>query len=268
MATGLMIGAAGLAIFYRSMARRDGASTPDVTYSPVDTLKPLADSIWIVDSGPISAAGLKLPVRMAVVRLTSGDLLLHSPTRYSPELAREIAALGPVRHLIAPTTAHWSFLKEWQLANPQAVTWAVPGLRHRAQVRRSGTRIDRELSHEAPQEWAEDIAQGLVPGEAGFCEAYFYHKPGRALLLADLIENLEPEKLPVVSRAVMSLLGATRETTARHVRAVLKRRREETASSIRTMLALEPDRVIFAHGRAFDEDGAERLRRAFAWLDT
>ena len=46
-------------------------------------LRPVADGIWIVDAGHINAAGLSLPVRRTVIRLTSGDLLLHSPTRYS-----------------------------------------------------------------------------------------------------------------------------------------------------------------------------------------
>jgi len=32
------------------------------------------------------------------------------------------------------------------------------------------------------------------------------------------------------------------------------------------MVALEPDRVIFAHGQPFDTNGAARLKRAFEWL--
>jgi hypothetical protein len=32
------------------------------------------------------------------------------------------------------------------------------------------------------------------------------------------------------------------------------------------IVALEPDRVIFAHGRTFDSDGAAELKRAFGWL--
>jgi hypothetical protein len=32
------------------------------------------------------------------------------------------------------------------------------------------------------------------------------------------------------------------------------------------VLAWEPDRVIFAHGRWFERDGAAELRRSFRWL--
>ena len=41
----------------------------DVTYPPLDVLKPVAKDLWIVDSGPQEAMGLTLPVRMTVIRL-------------------------------------------------------------------------------------------------------------------------------------------------------------------------------------------------------
>jgi hypothetical protein len=31
------------------------------------------------------------------------------------------------------------------------------------------------------------------------------------------------------------------------------------------MIAWDPERVIFAHGRWYDADGAARLRQAFRW---
>jgi hypothetical protein len=32
------------------------------------------------------------------------------------------------------------------------------------------------------------------------------------------------------------------------------------------MLAWEPEKVIIAHGRPYEEEGAKELRRAFRWL--
>lgn len=258
----VLCGAAGALFAHRALFGRKH----EATYPPLDEIKPLADGIWIVDSGPISVSGLKLPIRMTLVRLSAGDLFLHSPTRYSPALARAIEALGPVRHLVAPTTAHWSYLKEWQQAYPDATTWAVPGLRYRAQVRKSGVRIDRDLGPASPPEWEHDLTQGIVAGGAGFREAYFFEKGTRTLLLADLVENLEPRKLPWATRVIMRAAGATRATTARHVRAVLRLGGRDTAASLNTMLALSPERVVFAHGTPFTEDGANHLRRAFAWI--
>jgi hypothetical protein len=54
-----------------------------ITYPPLDTLKPVTKDVWIVDSGPMTAMGfVPLPIRMTVVHLNNGSLLLHSPTLY------------------------------------------------------------------------------------------------------------------------------------------------------------------------------------------
>lgn len=262
---GLLV-AAGLTGLALAVRRNDRVSDQQITYPPLDELKPLGQDLWIVDSGPLSAMGMKLPVRMTVLRLSDGSVLLHSPTRYTPELARAIEAIGPVRHLLAPTIAHSSFLAEWQLACPAAKVWAVPGLRDRAQVRQSGVRIDADLEDKAAAEWADVIEQGLVHGAGGFCEAWFFHRQSRTLLLADLIENLEPGKLPPLTSLLMRASAATRATTGLHVRAVLLLKKAEAQRSVRRMIATDPQRVIFSHGEFYIEHASNHLKRGFAWL--
>ncbi|MET1755656.1 DUF4336 domain-containing protein [Novosphingobium sp. RD2P27] len=261
--TAIAAGAAGLSWY---LARRPVPDAEEITYPPRDVLKSLAPDLWIVDSGPISAMGLKLPVRMTVIRLRDGSLLLHSPTQYRDELAEELRAIGTVRHLVAPTVAHWTYVAEWQRAFPQAKTWAVPALRDRAQVHKAGVRIDGNLRSVTPVEWAGEIQQGLVTGGGGFQEAWFFHKESETLILADLVQNLEPDKLPPVTAMLMRATVATRATSGVHVRAVLSLNKDEVKSAVRAMIATEPKRVIFAHGAFFTERGAEQLREAFAWL--
>lgn len=253
------------AMLWRAVRGREEDAARHVTYPPLDTLKPVAQDVWIVDSGPISAFGLKLPVRMTVIRLSGGELVLHSPTVFTPGLARELDALGTVSHLIAPASAHWSFLAGWQRACPDAVTWAAPGLRDRAPVRRSEVRLERDLGDAAPEEWAQDIDQGVVRG-IGFTEVWFFHRPSRTLVLTDLIEDLEPGKLSGLASAMMRASLATRGTTGIHIRATLWPRRQDARNAVARMVALEPERVIFAHGRYFAERGNSQLQRAFAWL--
>ena len=261
------VAAAGVWAYARRSGRADDQASRDrLTYPPLDEPKAIDDGLWIVDSGPISAMGLGLPIRMTIVRLTNGDLLLHSATPYSAELAYAIDALGRVRHLVAPNVAHWTFLAEWQRAYPDAVTWASPGLGERPQVRASDVRIDTVLKDTAPEEWADVLDQGVVIGKGGFTETWFFHRPTRTLLLVDLIENLEPDKLPPVERWLMQAAAATRGTTARYLRIPVHLGGEQARRSIRAMLALDPNRVIFAHGRIFDRDAAACIHRAFDWL--
>lgn len=251
---------------YRAWSRRSGAAEPQqVGYPLLDTVKHIADDLWIADS-TIAASGLALPIRMTIVKLSGGGLLLHSPTRFTAELADEIEALGPVEHLIAPTFAHWMHLADWKRAFPNAKTWGVPGLRDRAQVRNAGTPIDLDLEDEAPSEWQEDLEQLLVRGGGGFVEAVFLHRASRTLLLADLIENLEAAKLPPVTRLLAQVFLGTRATTALHVRAAVMLGGDVAKAAVRSLISWEPERVILAHGESFDSDAAQRLRKASAWL--
>lgn len=256
--------AGAITVTYLAVRWRVGESA-EIVYPPLDILKPVAENIWIVDSGPIRPAGLSLPLRMTVFRTSGGGLLLHSPCHHTPALAQALETVGPIEHLVAPTTAHWTFLKGWQDAFPNATTWAVPGLRDRAQVRTSGVRIDRDLADKVPAEWRDEIRQGLIRGR-GLCEAYFFHMASRTLVLTDLIENLAPAKLPPVTAAVMRVLLATRGTVGLHARAALLMGAADTRAAVDAMLELAPKTVLFAHGDVFTDDADARLRQAFAWL--
>ena len=259
-------GTAGYALRRWGRDRPDADDVDRIGYPPLDVLKPVGENVWIVDSGPIRPAGLSVPIRMTVIRLAEGELMLHSPTQVTEPLIAELERLGPVRHLLAPTIGHWTFLPDWQRAFPKAEVWAVPALRERPQVRSSDLRIDHDLDDSAPQPWAQEIEQSLVRGGGGFEEACFFHRPSRILLLADLVQNLESRKLPPGTALAAELARSTGGRTPAHVRAALLAGGKRVRESIRDLTAHEPEKVIFAHGDWFDKRAAERLRQAFAWL--
>ena len=246
-----------------------GLAGPDQAgYPPLDTPKPVAEGVFVIDSVLPGVLGLTLPVRMTVIRLPGGDLLLHSPTRFSAGLKAELETLGRIRHLVAPNIAHWTFLDAWQRACPGATTWAAPGLRERSQVRRSGVRLDRDLVDAAPPEWGDSIGLTAVPGGLGFHELALFHRPTRTLVLTDLVLNLEAHKLPAALRSLARLLGVTAPDgmPPPYLRAVIKLRRQAAARAASGLLEQRPDRVIFAHGRWFERDGTAALRQSLRWL--
>jgi hypothetical protein len=239
-----------------------------VAYPPLDTPKPVADGVFVVDSLLPNALGAVIGVRMTVIRLPDGGLLLHSPTRFSRALLRELQAIGPIRHLVAPNIAHWTFVKDWQEAVPEAVSWAAPGLRDRAQVRRSGVRLDHDLGDAAPAEWGGAVETVLVPGGGGFHEVAMFHRPSRTLVVTDLVMSLEAEKVPALLRPLVWLFGtmAPDSMPPPYLRAVIRWRQPEAAAAASRLVAFEPERVIFAHGRPFERDAAARLRHSLRWL--
>jgi len=238
-----------------------------ISYPPLNVPKPVADGVWIVDAPPLHAGGIPLPLRMTVLRLAGGELLLHSPIPYEPGLQRAVERLGRIGHLVAPSVGHWLFLRDWQAACPNAITWAVPGLKDRGQVRRSGVRIDAELGDHAPRSWADEIESVLVAGPV-FREVALFHRPSRTLLLTDLVINLEGDLLPPPARALARLLGivAPDGRAPLYLRLLLRLNHRAAADAARRLIALAPDRVIFAHGQWFDHDAPEELRRSLAWL--
>lgn len=236
-------------------------------YPPLHTLKAVDDDIWIVDGAPLHPGGITMPVRMTVVRLTSGELWLHSPVRFSDELAARLAELGPVRHLVAPNVGHWTLIGDWQRHFPEAVTWAAPKLSQRRQVRKSEVRFDRELADDSTP-WPEDIDLLVVPGAGGFREVAFLHRASRTLILTDLVQSLESDRVPMRTRLFARATGTLypRATAPVYLRASLRLGGQSTKQALSRLIEWQPERVIFAHGRWVERDGAKMLKKAFGTL--
>lgn len=244
-------------------------SAADATYPPLDVPKEVAENVWIVDSGPMRVAGLvPLPVRMTVVRLRDDGLLLHSPTRFAANLQHRLEELGPIRHLVAPNSAHWTFVKDWQQHVSQAMTWAAPGLRKRGQVKRSGVRLDRDLCPASAADWPGEVEQIEVPGAGGFCEVCLFHRASSTLILTDLVQNLEASKLPIGFRLFATLAGVTAPDGRApiYLRATVRAKGDAARAAARRLAALKPERVIFTHGNWFKADATARLERSLRWL--
>lgn len=238
-----------------------------ISYPPLNTPKQVADDVWVVDAEPIHAGGIPLPIRMTVLRLAGGELLLHSPIPYRPSLQRDLETLGRIGHLVAPSVGHWMFLRDWQAACPNAITWAVPGLRDRGQVRRSSVRIDAELTDRSPRVWADEIDQVLVAGPV-FKEVCLFHRPSKSLLLTDLIINLEGDLLPALVRPLARVLGivAPDGKAPLYLRLLLRTNHKEVSRAAQRLVAFKPDRVIFTHGHWFARNATDELRRSLSWL--
>ena len=230
-----------------------------------DPLQPLAQDIWLADGPEIGFYGIPFPTRMTVIRLASGELVLHSPVARTPDVVATLAALGPVRHLVAPNWIHYAWIGEWADAEPEATTWAAPGVRARAESRGVRIRWDRDLEDAAPDAWAEDIDQIIVRGSRWHSEAVFFHRASRTLILTDLIENMRAQDLPFWIRPLARLGGVLAPNGRMPLDIFLSftGHRDRLRRALGRMLDWEPRTIVLAHGDIFRENAARRLRQGF-----
>lgn len=240
----------------------------EAAYAPLNTLKPVASDVWIVDGPVIRFYGLPFTTRMTVIRLPEGGVWLHSPVAPDAGLMAEIDALGPVRCLVAPNWIHYAYIGAWQARYPRSRAWAAPGVRERAASRGVEIRIDAVLGDDAPEEWVGVIDQLVVAGSSTHHEAVFFHRASRTLVLTDLIESFERRAIPTWLVPLVFLAGSLDPDgkAPRDMQATFRGGRAAARASVETMIGWEPERVILAHGRWYPTNGTAELRRAFRWL--
>ncbi|MEB8387830.1 DUF4336 domain-containing protein [Rhodobacteraceae bacterium KMM 6894] len=235
-------------------------------YEPLNALKPVGPSIWLIDGPAQSFYGLPFSTRATVVRLENGGLWIHSPTRLTDALRAELDELGPVRHLIAPNWIHYAHIADWQAAYPDATAWAAPGVAQRAAKKGLTLSFDHNLGDTAEPPWHNQIDQMIVEGSKVHREAVFHHRASKTLILTDLIENFETAKLPMWMRPLVWIAGIDDSDGKMPPDLRLSFRKKPLVDSIERMIAWAPDRLILAHGRWYDRGAVAELERAFRRL--
>lgn len=111
------------------------------------------------------------------------------------------------------------------------------------------------------------LDQVLLRGDL-FCEAAFFDRETRTLILTDLIENFEAARVRGAwARRPLAWARVVDQDGRRPLDmglAFLFRGKTLRAAGLQ-FLVWNPERVILAHGRWFESEGASALRRLFAW---
>ncbi|QOZ28172.1 DUF4336 domain-containing protein [Bradyrhizobium sp. CCBAU 51753] len=239
-------------------------------YPPLNTPKLVADDVWIVD-GPVIRFGprwFKIPfsTRATIIRLPDRRLFIHSPTPLVDELKAEIASLGVPSWIIGPNRLHYWWIPQWHAAFPNARVFLAPRIREQAgdALMLDGELLERETGYP----WDAWIATLPVAGSY-MTEIVFFHRPSRTLVLTDLIENFEADRLGSPLMRFLTRLGGVRDpdgSTPSDLRSTFARNKAALRDAVARMIAWNPERIILAHGRWYKWNGRAELRRAFRWI--
>lgn len=224
-------------------------------------LHKLDAGIWVLEGSPVSFFSFPYQIRSTIIDLGHGALLVHSPVQLGA--ARLMSDLpGQVKYLVSPNKLHSLFLDEWIQAFPEAKLYAAPGLK----ARFPSMPVYKTLSDEPEEAWRTTLKQKLVRGSWFMSEAVFFHKPSRTLILGDLIENHDPDKLGRLHRllARANAIVAPAGTTARIFRWTFFRRKR-VRDDLAEIRGWNAKRVVVNHGPIVETGAADFLRNAFKW---
>ena len=198
---------------------------------------------------------------MTAVRLPSAEILLRSPISPSPELVREVEALGPVSYLVASNWFHHLFVGEWLRVCPDARVYVAPGLDEKL----ADLKIEGVLTDASELGWAGTLDQVLANGCPLANEVVFSHRPSKTLVATDLAFNLGPGS-PPLTRLAFRLNRTYGRLAPTFLKRLLVHGRPAFRRSLLRILEWPFKRIVVAHGQFVESGGREKLERGYGWL--
>jgi hypothetical protein len=228
-------------------------------------LQSIGEDIWICEGGNVNFFGFAYPTRMIIIRLPDKSLWVWSPILIDGSVKNEVAAIGPVGHLVSPNKIHHLFLSEWSAAFPQAKLWGPAS----TIAKRKDLDFEPALSNEPPEIWGGQIDVFHFTGSAFMDELVFFHTASSTAILADLSENFGADFVKKNWRGWQVFLAKFWGIMAG--KAPLEWRlsftnKKPARAARNQLLALNPERVIMAHGEWQRQNGRKFLEQSLAWL--
>ncbi|MGV3772246.1 MAG: DUF4336 domain-containing protein [Verrucomicrobiales bacterium] len=218
-------------------------------------LTELAPDLWEATQ-PLRVMGFDLGHRMTVVRLGSGELVLHSPIHLSSAIMANLQKLGSVSFILAPSSMHDLYLKEWMDAYPKALLLHSPALKAK------GTHANR--SKPIDNENLGELETAPINGMPKIQERAFLHRPSKTLIVCDLVFNLPPgrgfQKLLQKMNGIYERLGCSKFYKS-YIAS-----EENFRESVQQLLQADFERLIVGHGANVDRNAREQLHHSLSWL--
>ena len=212
-----------------------------------------------IDEIPLRFLGMQLGTRMTIIRLKNDKLFLHSPTKLSSKLIKQIDSLGKVAFIVSPNKLHHLFLNSYIKQYPKAIFYATPGL----VKKRKDIYFNENLQDQPSNAWSDELDQMIFKGCAFMEEVFFFHKISKTLIVADFIQSMH-EHHNFFERIVGRVGGIyNNPSPPRDLRFMLYLDRKNTRKSIQRVNQWDFDKIIIAHGKLITKNAKEVFNNAF-----
>ncbi len=217
-------------------------------------MESLAENLWHLQF-PLKLLGANMQRHVAVIRLRSGEIVVHSTGPFSPEDVEDIAGLGPVRWVLDTMLRHETFAPRGKEAFPNAAFLGPEGFSKEA-----GFPVGPLLP--APGEWCDELQVIRLEGLPSMEEHVVFHAPSRTLIVADLFFNRDPAE-SWWTRTLLSLVAGRKDGpgVSRAVRLAVKDK-AAFGRSLAEVRAWDFDRIIVGHGHLIPTGGKAEFNEA------
>ena len=227
-------------------------------------MRSISENIWIFDGEAVPFLTLPFTTRMTIIRLSTGELWVHSPIKLNEEVQTQVNKLGVVKYIIAPNHLHHLFLADWKLFYPDATCYGTDEvIKKRADIK-----FDHSLNQEQSWAWSSDVDQVLFTGSPLMEECVFFHKSSGSLIVTDLIENFPGDNFNCCQRVVAKGVGilAPNGKMPLDWRISFMFSKSKARTHLSVIYGWQPEVVIMSHGLIVDQDAEAFLKRSFNWL--
>ena len=216
----------------------------------------IGEDIWVHEDA-MTLMGMKISLRMTIVKLANGGLWIHSPTALVPELREKTEKLGAVRFIVGASNGHNIWLREWQGAFPDAALYVSSGIPKKLKLTKYQV-LDESDEHL----WQQDLTRTYMSGVPFFNESVFLHKKTKSLIVTDLIQNY-PDKRPpglagFMAKYIFEPIGFKGMCVAPPLKMGFNiKDKQKFAVSIRKIQSQDFERIIVTHGDIIESNAKQ-----------
>lgn len=220
---------------------------------PHGPLRQPAASLWTVD-GTLGKSPLWR--RMTVVRLASGETIIHSGIRLDEGDMDALERLGRVAAIVVPNTMHNADAEFYAGRFPHAKVLVPSVARDKLAGRH---RVDGTLEADWPAAWNGELERIAIAGTR-VGETAFIHHPTRTLILTDLCFNLGDSPTGIF-RLLMRFNRALGRFGPTRLFMSMVKDRAAFSRSLAELAERDYDRIIVGHGSVIESGGKALMRR-------
>jgi hypothetical protein len=202
---------------------------PVGTYKKKKTIREtiVPNQLWTMDQ-KFGILNVQVPLRMTLVKLSTGGLLVYNPIAATPEclaLVQEIVDQhGPIQHIIVGSVAleHKAYAGVFSQKFENAQVWLTPG-QYSVPVnlpisflgfpsRRTKMLSEQALLDELKDDFDIAILGPIISRDGAFAETVLLHKPTKTLLVTDTCLQVTDEIPAIYDSDHAPLLYHARDT--------------------------------------------------------